>query len=271
MPAFMKEHDQTQQSDLAAEARALGPWFHNLHLPGGVQTYPDHWLGDFPASKWEQIAGALPADLTGWTCLDIGCNAGFYSFEMARRGGEVLGIDLDEIYLRQANWAARQLQLDAQVRFERRQVYDLARETRQFDLVLFMGVLYHLRYPMLGLDIVCRRVKRLMLMQTLQMPGEEVFERTWHRDFPDRPLLREPGWPKMAFLEHGFAGDPTNVWTPNYAACHAMLRSAGMRVIAEPGYEFYLCEPDPLHPASVATWNAAEFLSATGQTWRADR
>src|SRR3954462_11362701 len=90
---------------------ALGPWFHNLHLPDGVQTAPDHPLGDFPSFKWRELAPALPADLTGWRALDIGCNAGFYSFELAGRGAEVVGIDLDEHYLRQARWARERLGL----------------------------------------------------------------------------------------------------------------------------------------------------------------
>src|SRR3954454_5778995 len=93
---------------MAGEIARLGPWFHNLHLPDGTQTCPDHWLGDFPSFKWRQIAGSIPEDLTGWTCLDIGCNAGFYSFELARRGATVTAIDLDERYLRQARWASKQ-------------------------------------------------------------------------------------------------------------------------------------------------------------------
>src|SRR3954451_1069192 len=86
----------------------LGPWFHNIHLPDGTQTCPDHWAGDFPAFKWQQIAPHLPSDLSGWNCLDIGCNAGFYTFELVKRGASVLGIDVDARYLRQAEWAAEQ-------------------------------------------------------------------------------------------------------------------------------------------------------------------
>ena len=249
----------------ASELDALGPWFHNLHLPDGRQTCPNHCFGDFPAFKWNEIEKAIPRDLSGWSCLDIGCNAGFYTFELARRGATVLGIDVDEHYLRQARWAAEQFGVTRQVSFERMQVYDLARRDQRFDLVLFMGVLYHLRYPMLGLDIVCQKVNRLMLMQTLTMPGTEVLLETWGRDFRDRHLMQDAGWPKMAFLEHGFAGDPTNWWAPNHACVEAMLRSAGMRVLDQPGHEFYLCEPDPQNPPSVATWNAAELHAATGQ------
>lgn len=73
--ARQEQHDEVQQ---------LGPWFHNLHLPDGRQTAPDHELGDFPRFKWRRIQQVIPEDLSGWTVLDVGCNAGFYSFELAR-------------------------------------------------------------------------------------------------------------------------------------------------------------------------------------------
>src|SRR5690606_9993462 len=85
----------------------LGPWFHNLHLPGGQMTAPGHSLGDFPRFKWDQLKEHVPEDLHSWRILDIGCNAGFYSFELAKRGAQVLGIDLDTHYLKQAQWAAK--------------------------------------------------------------------------------------------------------------------------------------------------------------------
>lgn len=255
----------TVPSELTDEIATLGPWFHNLHLPDGRQTCPNHWLGDFPAFKWREVASAIPEDLTGWSCLDIGCNAGFYTFELARRGAMVLGIDVDERYLKQARWAAAQYDVLDRVRFKPMQVYDLARLDEQFDLVLFMGVLYHLRYPMLGLDLVASKVKRLMLFQTLTSPGEEVYTQTHGRNFDDRHLMNEPGWPKMAFFEHGFAGDPTNWWAPNHAACEAMLRAAGMTILDRPAHEFYLCAPNPERPSAMTTWNAGELAAATGR------
>src|SRR5439155_20451523 len=63
----------------------LGRWLHTLDL-GGVSTAPDHFLGDYPRFKWAKFSQAIPADLRGRTVLDIGCNAGFYSIEMKRRG-----------------------------------------------------------------------------------------------------------------------------------------------------------------------------------------
>jgi len=58
----------------------LGPWFHNIELEG-VSTAPDHFLGNYPSIKWRKFAHAIPADLSGKSVLDIGCNAGFYSIK----------------------------------------------------------------------------------------------------------------------------------------------------------------------------------------------
>ena len=248
------------QDDIAR----LGPWFHNLHLPGGAQTCPDHWLGDFPAFKWRQLAPLLPEDLRGRRALEIGCNAGFYTFELAKRGAHVTGIDVDAHYLEQARWAAEQFGLTSRVEFRQMQVYDLASFWDQFDLVLFMGVFYHLRYPLLALDLVAQKVNGTLVFQTLTMPGEDVHADTYDVPFAERDALTEPGWPKMAFLEHKFAGDLTNWWAPNRAGVEAMLRSSGLRITAAPGDELYLCEPDPDRPSCVATWNSGELSAAAG-------
>jgi tRNA (mo5U34)-methyltransferase len=234
------------QGDLQRQIDALGPWFHNLHLPGGLQTVPDHFLGgDFPSFKWEQIRAHVPEDLQGWRVLDVGCNAGFYSFELARRGASVLAIDMEPLYLDQARWAAQQYGLQDRVEFRQLQVYDLARDSEQFDLVWFMGVFYHLRYPLLALDILAQRTRRMMMFQTLSLPGEEVYPDTQDHPITEREPLLDAGWPKMAFIEHRFSGDRTNWWVPNHAGIEALLRSSGLRVTARPGGEIYVCTPNP--------------------------
>src|SRR5690349_8498067 len=113
---------------LELEIAQLGPWFHNLRLGNGakVQTAPNHPLGDFPSNFWQFFKDAVPEDLSGRTVLDIGCNGGFYSFEMKRRGARrVLGVDHDERYLDQARFARTVLGLD--VEFERGDVYEIER------------------------------------------------------------------------------------------------------------------------------------------------
>jgi tRNA (mo5U34)-methyltransferase len=255
----------TLQSDARHddEIAELGPWFHNLHLPGGRQTAPDHPLGDFPAFVWERFAPSLPDDLSGKTALDIGCNAGFHSFELARRGAEVTALDVDPHYLRQARWAARQLGHGDHVRFRRGQVYDLARDPEEYDVVLFLGVLYHLRYPLLALDLVAARVRELLVLQTLTMPGEEVVQPPPDLPFDERERMREPGWPVLAFVERELAGDPTNWWAPNHAAVEAMVRSTGLEVAARPGPELYVCRRGPRYE-ELRRWHDGEVRAAAG-------
>src|SRR5919204_3541158 len=89
---------QLDRRDIEERVRALGDWFHNLDL-AGVRTAPDHFLGDYPRDFWRCIENTIPWDLRGKTVLDVGCNAGFFSIEMKRRGADrVLGIDSDERY-----------------------------------------------------------------------------------------------------------------------------------------------------------------------------
>lgn len=258
---------QTQlERPVPTAVRRLGPWFHNLHLPDGTETAPDHDLGDFPANKWASLGPALPEDLTGWRVLDVGCNAGFYSFELARRGASVLGIDVDPRYLAQARWARAVYGLEGRVRFRQMQVYSLARRPERFDLVLFMGVFYHLRYPVLALDLAARKSRGLLVFQSMSIPGDEVVADPGDGPLMDRARFREPGWPKMAFIEKRFAGDPTNWWVPNRACVEALLRSTGFEIEARPRPEIYVCHKARRALTSVEDGDGvqAQFLAATG-------
>lgn len=264
MPNTLETELSTAQSSTEREVAALGPWFHNLHLPDGTQTAPGHRLGDFPAVKWREFENLLPRDLTGMTALDVGCNAGYYSFELARRGARVLGIDLEDRYLKQAEWAAQQHDLQGSVTFEQMQVYDLARSKHRFDIVLFLGVFYHLRYPLLALDILSLKVKQTMVFQSLTMPGESDIDGRVDYDFKERLAFLDPGWPKMAFVEEQFAGDPTNWWVPNHAGVEAMLRSAGLRITEQPSHDVYVCEPDAAARTIAQHFVPEQVHSATG-------
>jgi tRNA (mo5U34)-methyltransferase len=236
----MSRHTPTGKQ-LRATIEALGPWFHNVHLPDGTQTAPDHRFGDFPSFKWRKLESSVPADLHGWSVLDIGCNAGYYSVELARRGATVLGIDVEPLYLRQARWVAQQYDLQDRLQFMHADVYDLIWQRRQFDLVWFAGVFYHLRYPLLALDLVRSVTGRLMMFQTMTMPGEAGADTPADLPLEQRAAMLEESWPKMAFIEHRLAGDATNWWAPSHACVEALLRSAGFEILARPEHEFYLC------------------------------
>ena len=157
---------------LAQQISELGEWFHNIDLHG-IQTAPNHFLGDFPNVKWRHISPALPQDLSGATVLDIGCNGGFYSLQMKQRGAKrVLGIDICDRYLEQARLASRTLGLE--IELEKRSVYEVDQIAGQFDFVIFMGVLYHLRYPLYALDKVVTKVGGRLVFQTMIRGSEEV-------------------------------------------------------------------------------------------------
>jgi tRNA (mo5U34)-methyltransferase len=237
-------------AELQEQIRKLEPWFHNFHLPDGTETAPNHPLGDFPTFKWRKIAPYLPENLAGWQALDIGCNAGFYTFELAKRGASVIGTDVDDKYLRQAHWAASQFNLESKICFRKESIYELGRDSDTFDLVVFMGLFYHLRYPLLGLDIAARRARRLLVFQSLTIPDvETASDITDHavslEGLARRTELAAPGWPRMAFIEGSFAGDPTNWWIPNRSGVQSMLRSCGLKIKAEPDEEIFVCEPTP--------------------------
>lgn len=228
--------------EIRRRAEALGPWFHNIDLDG-VATAPDHFLGDYPAMKWKAFAEAIPQDLRGRTVLDIGCNGGFYSLEMKRRGADrVLGVDFDESYLAQARFAAEVAGLD--IEFRHLSVYDVAALGQRFDIVLFMGVLYHLRHPLLALDLVREHVVGdLMVFQSMQRGSTEVGPLEPDYPFWNEALFDRPDFPKLHFIEHRYADDPTNWWVPNRACVEAMLRSAGFEIAGHPEPEVYLCRP----------------------------
>jgi tRNA (mo5U34)-methyltransferase len=232
--------DRLSTEEIRARVEALGPWFHNLDL-GGVRTAPAHFLGDYPAVKWRRFADMIAPDLSGRTVLDIGCNAGFYAMEMKRRGAaRVVGVDFDEGYLKQARFAAKVSGLD--IEFRRLSVYDLATLGERFDIVLFMGVLYHLRFPLLALDLIHEHVARdLLVFQSMQRGSAQVEPLPEDFDFWETEPFDRPAYPRLHFVEHSYAGDPTNWWIPNRACTEAMLRNAGFEIAAHPEAEVYIC------------------------------
>ena len=234
-----------EEGTLQQQIESLAPWFHNLRLHG-IQTAPHHFLGDYPEIKFASFREAIPSDLTGKTVLDIGCNAGFYSLEMKRRGAaRVVGIDTNEHYLRQARFAA---QIEgAEIEFRHAAVWDVAALEEKFDLVIFMGVLYHLRHPLLALDLVHEHVARdLMLFQSMQRGSREILSVEQDYDFNATAPFDDPGYPKMHFIEHRYSHDETNWWVPNRACVEAMLRSSGFWIESQPEDEVYLCRWHPI-------------------------
>ena len=213
--------------DRVAELVAsVDPWYHRIEVAPGVVT---------PGVNDSQLvlrALELPDDLTGLRVLDIGTRDGFFAFECERRGAEVTAVD----YMPPEETGflvAREL-LGSEVEFVQENVYELSEERYGgFDLVLFLGVIYHLRDPMLALDRiwdVCRGrliVETQVIDEALLMPSGE-FRRLAEID----PALE--GTPLMQFYPgDSLNDDPTCVWAPNEACLRSMLEEVGFAVDAQ--------------------------------------
>jgi tRNA (mo5U34)-methyltransferase len=113
----------------------------------------------------------------------------------------------------------------------------------QFDLVLMMGVLYHLRHPLLALDLLHQHVVRdVMVFQSLLRGSEKVEKLREDYPFWETDIFARPGYPVMYFVENSYSHDPTNWWIPNRACVEAMLRSAGFEILDRPEDEVYICK-----------------------------
>jgi tRNA (mo5U34)-methyltransferase len=121
-----------------------------------------------------------------------------------------------------------------------------------------MGVLYHLRHPLLALDLIHEHVaKDLLIFQSMQRGAEEVEPLAEDYDFWVQDIFDHPGFPKLHFIEKKYSGDPTNWWIPNRACTEAMLRSAGFEILEHPEQEVFVCRwqpsasrDNPVYPAA---------------------
>lgn len=176
------QNDMTREETLA-ELKRLEPWFHCIDLGDGLYTKNRSVMGepvDHPAGPWQTIQKLLPADLTGKTVLDVGCNGGFYAFEAKRRGARrVLGVDGQRQHVRQGLFVRKVLGLD--VEFRRLNVYELnPRLVGQFDITLALGLLYHLKHPILALENLYRVTREQLILETAIMPPERTPESFIH-------------------------------------------------------------------------------------------
>lgn len=181
-------------------------WRHRIELPCEVTT--PGW-----ADTSTLLANLnLPLDLTGKTVLDVGCSDGLFSFECERRGAKrVLAID---------NWSATGLPSDngfktahalieSRVEYLRADLFDITPEEHgRFDLILFLGVLYHLRHPLLGLERIAQLCNEQLIVETLISPPS------------NGPYMQFSEWDE-------YNQDHTNWWVPSLDCVVAMLRSCG--------------------------------------------
>ena len=166
-------------AEIVQGLETLEPWFHRIDLGRGIFTKTDSVMGepvDHPASTWEVIRSCLPADLTGKTVLDVGCNAGFYCVEAKRLGARrVLGVDGQRQHVRQGLFVRKMLGLDLE--FRRFSVYDLDPKTIGcFDITLALGLVYHLKHLVLALERLYDVTNEMLVLETAIIPPEKTPE-----------------------------------------------------------------------------------------------
>ena len=243
---------EPRPADLVAlkeRIRALDPWFHDIDLGPGLTTKLGSCANepvDHPRPTWALLRPHFPASFDGLDVLDVGCNAGFYSFEAKRLGaGRVLGVDSQRREVAQARLAAGILGLD--VAFERRSVYDLSiADVGAFDLVLALGLLYHCRHPLLALERLAEVTRGTLLLET------EVAPDGWSAAPEACELGGRSGRPEASFfLDNGpDAKEAVFNWFLPTAGCLASLLHAvgfdGVRHVATTeSRALFVCEKRP--------------------------
>ncbi len=187
------------------EAFYSSGWWHSVDLGGGVVTPGVHKIEEL-RDNYERFN--LPQDLTGMRVLDVGCWDGFYSFESERRGAQVVAVDV----WRPENFFKACRALRSKIEFHEMSVYQINRDMLgSFDIVLFLGVLYHLRHPLLALERICEVTS-----------GAAVIESHVIDNIMNTPR------PIMEFYEiDELAGQYDNWWGPNIRCVSSLVRSAG--------------------------------------------
>ena len=178
MSSSLKPKRMTR-ADIINEVQRLTPWFHCIDLGDGLFTKSQSAIGepiDHPRPTWESVKTVVQSDLNGQTVLDVGCNAGFYSIEMKRRGAaRVLGLDAQRDLIRQAEFVRDVLGLD--IEYERKSVYDLDPFAMgQFDVTLALGLIYHCKHLVLALEKLFLITRRLLVLETAIYPPEKAPE-----------------------------------------------------------------------------------------------
>jgi tRNA (mo5U34)-methyltransferase len=231
--------DAAARTELSAAFERLGPWYHNVVFAPGVMSNPSN--PDYPASRWRVLDEVIPKDLSGKSVLDVGCNSGFFSLEMKRRGAQrVVGVDIMLHLLAQSRFASHWFGLPLEL-YECG-AYDVRSLESKFDVVVFIGVLYHLKHPLYALEQIASICTDTMYFQSVvRGPAGDVEPLD---DYPanEVAIFDQPAWPKLYFIEKKFNGDESNWWFATRSCLKAMLRTAGFRVIEDtPNPDIFVC------------------------------
>ena len=199
-------------------------WYHRIEVRPGIVT-----PGINDCQTTLRLLD-LPADCSGLRVLDIGTRDGFFAFEMERRGADVLAVDYDAHAADGFGVASRLL--GSRVPFRQANLYNLdPEEIGTFDIVLFLGVLYHLPDPVGALRLIRRLCRGRMYVETFTIDHHLPLPDGTYVDMTERfPELT--GVPLMCFFRgRSFNDDATNFWGPNIQCMKEMLGETEFTVL----------------------------------------
>lgn len=223
------------RDELLAFVQAQSFWYHRIYLGQGVYSMP---APAYHEQVWQRFGPALPDDLHGASVLDVGSNAGFFSLQLKLRGaGRVLGIELIDLYLKQADTIKKWWGKD-DIEYRPGDAHDLDRLDEKFDLIVFAGILYHLKNPLYVLEQIGRLCQDAVLVETECIPADKrnrVIARSGPRG---KTALRPMTNGFMKFVEADeLDGDGSNWWLPDAECVMGMLRVAGFKHFSVPVYQ----------------------------------
>ncbi len=222
------------RDELVALVKSFSWWYQRIYLGRGVYTLdePAHHEG-----LWRWLATRVfPADLKGMSVLDIGCNAGYFSIQAKRCGaGRVVGIDPVEDYLRQAEACRRIWGLD--IEYLAMDAHQIDRIQDPFDIVIFTGILYHLKNPLHVLEAIGRICQDAVVVESevmAEQPGNVAYVR---QGPPGQVRVTQCRKGIMKFIEgEELNADGGNWWIPDTECVLGMLRTAGFQYFSAPYY-----------------------------------
>jgi tRNA (mo5U34)-methyltransferase len=221
------------QEALTALIHSFAWWYHRIYLGRGVYTLDRPTLAD---EVWHRLKTTLPDHLQNASVLDIGCNAGYFAILLKLRGaGRVLGLEPWEEYFKQAEACLRVWDLD--IEYRQTDAHRLDEIQEAFDIVVFTGVLYHLKNPLGVLEEVGRVCRDAVIVETEVIP-EDPRNVIYVRQGP-RGQVRVTACHKgmMKFIERDeLNNDGSNWWVPDTECVLAMLRTAGFEYFSRPVY-----------------------------------
>ena len=230
---------------LLKELPSCGEWYHKINFGDGLTTSRFDYAWD-PEHMWEKwIEPYLPPDLSGKSVLDLGCSSGYLSMKMKKRGtSRVVSVDYLDQFIRQANFVSKWFNVDLEIIKQEAHTFVLTTE-EQFDYIIFFGLFYHLKYGVLVFDRLAEMAKEKLFFQSVTVgpPFNEIPKRDFTEDDGEE-MISSPEIPKLIFIENEFHNDKTNWWIPNQPAMISLIRNAGLKISAKPGWNAFVCEPE---------------------------